>query len=360
MKKTRKITSLAMITGMLFATGMTFSNVFVSNSKANVPVALGDDGEVEKVESLSSENTEEKNADDNTDAQKNENKQAEQQNEEAKKNSERIRETEKTQNEWQGENEQGSDNNQTGSEQENKNKNETEGITHDAQEDAADFSKKVARIESRIATLATADPEAFGIFNASLEEIKTLIAQLDTTTDPTQLNVLKDDIDHKVGRLDDMMEVVSENGDDDKEDVAKEYKNTVAQFAHTLKVFDETDNEDIKGIGEQVRVVAQAQNESQVRMDKSIEDIKSRSEFVKLLVGPNYGSIAEIQATIIENETRIKVLTELLDQVTDPAVKIVLQAQVSSLQQQNTNLQTFATESESGVSLFGWLAKWLS
>ncbi len=233
---------------------------------------------------------------------------------------------------------------------------------NNAQENTADMTKEVSKIESRIAPLATSDPKAFGAFNSSLSEIQSLIAQLGATKDPVQIKTLDDTINGKIETLDKMVEVAVENnnqkGDENgNEDVAKQYKNTVAQFVHTLKTVSESDTQEAKGIGEQVKVVAQAQNDSQAKVEESINKVEGRSGLVKFLIGPKYGSIAEIQAAIAENQARIKVLINLMNQATDSAVKLVLQDQITSLNQQNARLQTFVINSDSGFSLFGWLAK---
>jgi len=130
----------------------------------------------------------------------------------------------------------------------------------------------------------------------------------------------------------------------------------VASFVHNLKEIGDMDS----GIGKQVSVVAQAQNASSAKVENSIKDIKSRGGFAKFLIGPKYGSIADVQTAITENQTRIKVLSDLMAQVTDPVVKQVLQDQVKQFQQENTRLQAFIAENESGVSLFGWLMKMFS
>ncbi|PJA87092.1 MAG: hypothetical protein CO141_01255, partial [Candidatus Moranbacteria bacterium CG_4_9_14_3_um_filter_42_9] len=86
----------------------------------------------------------------------------------------------------------------------------------------------------------------------------------------------------------------------------------------------------------------------------------SRGGFAKFLIGPKHGSIAEVKTAITENQTRVKVLTELMNQLTDPAVKLVLRDQITILNQQNANLQKFVTKNESKISVFGWLIRLFS
>ena len=365
----KKNLPLVAIIGILFATGVVFSRAFIGQMKLGIPVVLGDEGESSDAEKASDESSQEaskKQAEIQQEASK---KQAEDQQEASKKQTENQREFSKKQ--WENQREASkkqAEIQQEGDKQEGDNLDEQDGDSNDVQGEIADINKEVAKIESKIAPLATSDLKAFEAFNTSLGEIKTLVAQLDATKDPIQLKTLVETIDHKMESLDKMMEVAFENDNEqanetdhnDNEDVAKQYGSSVAQFVHTLKTVEEADNDENKGIGEQVKVVAQAQNDSQVKVENSINNIKERSGFVKFLIGPKYDSIAEVQKAVTENQTRIDVLTGLLGQITDPTVKLVLQDQITSLQQQNTKLQAFAADSEKSVSLFGWLAKLFS
>ncbi len=147
-----------------------------------------------------------------------------------------------------------------------------------------------------------------------------------------------------------------ENVNGNRDDLAKEYKNTVAQFVHSLS--DLADKEG--GIGQQVKVVAQAQNDSQTEVDSAITAVDDRSGFLKFLIGPNYGQLNNIKTEISANENRIQVLTRLMGQIQDANAKTVLQDQVNNLQQQNTQLQNFVNTNESKASIFGWLVRLFS
>lgn len=340
--------------GILFATGIMFSHAF-TKTKLGTPIALG---EAEYGRESSNETDNEPEAKEPTEApEANEPDEAPEAKEPDERKTVKVRTAENSQ---QDEQEDDQENDSSIDEQDDDN--------NDVQEDIASFNKKIAKIEAKIAPLASSDPKSFDAFNASLGEIKILMAQVATTKDAAQLKSLTEVIEYKIERLTKLMEIIfeqddeqaTETSDDDSQDVAKQYGSSVSQFVHALKTIEETDNKKDNGIGEQVRVVAQAQNESQIKVEKSIKDINKRSKFEKFLVGPNYGSLATVQAAITENQTRINVLTEIMNQITDPVVRLVLKDQIASLQYQNTKLQTFVSSSEDGVSLFGWLAKMLN
>ncbi|TAK96303.1 hypothetical protein EPO05_02150 [Patescibacteria group bacterium] len=225
----------------------------------------------------------------------------------------------------------------------------------DATEEIQDLAKSIAKIEIKLTAVASRGVDISAL-KLSLNEAKDLLDQAKdkaTAGDLTSAEALAELADKKLETLKHAMELALGDNDEEDGDEAKEYKNEVASFVHNLKEIGDIDG----GIGQQVRVVAQAQNDSASKVEESINEVNDRSGFVRFLIGPKYGSIAEIQIAITENQTRIKVLTDLLNQINDPAVKLVLQDQIKQFQQENTRLQAFVIESDSGVSLFGWLMK---
>lgn len=235
-----------------------------------------------------------------------------------------------------------------------KDDDEDEESTEEAVEEIGELKRDIAKIESRL-SLASSRGIDVAVYMTIINDAKAMLAQAEAKLsigNYIEAESLAELAGKKLDRIDDIFE----DDDEDEDEVSDEYKSEVALFVHNLKAIGEIEG----GIGQQVNVVAQAQNDAQPKVEVAIADANDRSGFVKFLVGPKYGSISEIQTAIIENQTRIKVLTDLTNQMTDPVVKQVLQDQITILTQQNTNLQKFVTESESGVSLFGWLAKMFS
>jgi len=238
-----------------------------------------------------------------------------------------------------------------------KDDDENEESTEEAIEEIGELKRDIAKIEAELNT-ASASGINVTSYRTILNNAKELLSQAEeklSAGNYIEAEALAELADKKLDKIDDVIEDLDEDDDDDEE-VAKEYKNEVAQFVHNLKTIGEIEG----GIGQQVRVVAQAQNDSQSKVENSIKDIDDRSDLVKFLIGPKYGSITEVKTAIVENQTRIKVLTDLVNQLTDPAVKLVLQDQITILNQQNANLQKFVTKNESKISVFGWLIRLFS
>lgn len=237
-----------------------------------------------------------------------------------------------------------------------KDDDEDEESTEEAIEEIQELKRDLAKVEARIIAASAAGIDVSS-YNIIISDVKALLAQAEeklAAGNFVEAESIAELASKKLDRMDDAVEDFDEDEEDD--DVAKEYKNEVAQFIHNLKAIGEMEG----GIGEQVRVVAQAQNDSENEVEDSIKEIEDRHGFVEFLVGPKYGSIAQIKAVIAENEARIKVLNDLSGQITDPAVKTVFQDQITILSQQNANLQKFVADTEDGISLFGWLVKMFS
>lgn len=238
-----------------------------------------------------------------------------------------------------------------------KDDDEDEESTEEAIEEIGELKRDIAKIEAELNTASASGIDVTS-YRTILNEVKDLLSQAEeklSAGNYIEAEALAELAGKKLDKIDDVIEDLDEDDEDD-DDVAKEYKNEVAQFVHNLKTIGEIEG----GIGQQVRVVAQAQNDSESKVENSINEVNSRGGFAKFLIGPKYGSIAEVKTAITENQTRVKVLTELMNQLTDPAVKLVLQDQITILNQQNANLQNFVESSESGVSLLGWLMRMFS
>lgn len=237
-----------------------------------------------------------------------------------------------------------------------KDDDEDEESTEEAIEEISELKRDITKIEAELNTASASGIDVTS-YRTILNAVKELLSQAEeklTAGNYIEAEALAELADKKLDRIDDVIEDLFEDDDDeDEDDTAEEYKNEVALFVHNLKELGEIEG----GIGQQVRVVAQAQNDSEDEVENSIKDIDDRSDLVEFFIGPKYGSINEVKTAIVENQTRIKVLTDLANQMTDLAVKQVLQDQITMLTQQNANLQKFVAKNESKISIFGWLVR---
>ncbi len=115
-----------------------------------------------------------------------------------------------------------------------------------------------------------------------------------------------------------------------------------------------------EGIGEQVRIIAQAQNQNQEKVEANLEKIQSRNGFAKFFIGPHYGEINNAKRTLEQNKEQIKQLDKIRGQVYGQNDWQTLTEQIQSLEQANLQTENSLEESQKGFSLFGWMFKWFA
>lgn len=133
-------------------------------------------------------------------------------------------------------------------------------------------------------------------------------------------------------------------------EVPNENASEVAKYVHELL------EQDIEGgIGEQVRLVAQAQNQSQQELTEQVEKMQNRSNFMKNLFGPDYKAIKSIESLMEQNRERVQALQNLSQQTQNESEQQNIQLAVKAIEEQNTELQEQIKLEKQIKSLFGWL-----
>ncbi len=134
----------------------------------------------------------------------------------------------------------------------------------------------------------------------------------------------------------------------------QEMSQVALQVQQLLKLGDET------AIGQQVREVAQNQQQAQSQIRTQVDKIATRSQFVKSLLGPDYAAINGLKQQIEENQLRIKQLEELKLQMQNEGDDSQIQATIEAMIQQNTALQEKIQAEEGVKSMFGWLFRFFN
>lgn len=114
------------------------------------------------------------------------------------------------------------------------------------------------------------------------------------------------------------------------------------------------------GIGEQVRTIAQAQNQAQAQIQEQLNKLDSKGKVARLLTGTDYGAVKNLKQQFEQNQLRIKQLEQLQNQLTNQGDITAVQETIQALIQENTSLQDRITAEEQTKSLFGWLFKLFS
>lgn len=132
---------------------------------------------------------------------------------------------------------------------------------------------------------------------------------------------------------------------------AEEHRSTVANFVQTLL---QASSSMEGGIGQQVKAIAQQQNDSESTTTKALEKIQSRSKIKTFLIGSDYKNLGALRSSIAQTRNRIAQLNRTIQNATSTAE---IRTQIQTLEQEQTKIEDFIKEQEGKFSLFGWLVK---
>ncbi len=138
-----------------------------------------------------------------------------------------------------------------------------------------------------------------------------------------------------------------------RSDTARQNMSNVAQ-----KVEELLEDEKVQdGIGQQVKTIAQQQQQAQGEITGQLNKLESRQGLMKKLFGPDLKAIKNLKQQIEQNQLRIQELQELQNQVVNQADETQVQELIQVLVDQNTALEDQIQAEEQVGSVFGWLLK---
>jgi hypothetical protein len=112
-----------------------------------------------------------------------------------------------------------------------------------------------------------------------------------------------------------------------------------------------------RGIGEEVRLIAQSQNDSRKKVAVSLDKIEAKGRVAKFFFGPDFAGIENVKKEINANNERIVKLKNIEAEVGDAGIKAQIGEQFRALEKENENLKTDVEVAENTTSLFGWLMR---
>lgn len=131
------------------------------------------------------------------------------------------------------------------------------------------------------------------------------------------------------------------------------HRSVVATFVQSLLAVADRDG----GIGKQVRVIAQQQNDSKEQTSEAIDKIENRSKFKTFLLGPDYKNIGALRSEMVKTRNQIEQLKRLAEKANSKKNTEDIQSQIINLELEQENINNFIYDNESEFSLFGWAAK---
>lgn len=137
---------------------------------------------------------------------------------------------------------------------------------------------------------------------------------------------------------------VKSQGETHKSEVAK----AVADLLDTAKL-DGT-------VGEQVRVLAQEQEDVHSKVAEKMEMIEGMDEWDIFLWGPDHTALGELRSALVTSESGLEVL-KLAQSKAHATLQDDIEVQIKAIESENARARVFIDEHEDVFSLFGWFFK---
>ena len=114
------------------------------------------------------------------------------------------------------------------------------------------------------------------------------------------------------------------------------------------------------GIGQQVKQIAQEQNQAQDQIQEQISKLNAKGKVARFLTGTDRPAVTTLKQQLEENKMRIQQLEQLENQLTNQSDITQVQETIQLLSDQNITLQDRINLEEKSSGLFGWLVKLLA
>lgn len=185
------------------------------------------------------------------------------------------------------------------------------------------------------------------------------VKAVDVNENQANINKNQERINEKQERLNEKQAKINDvNENENKKNQANvngaNHRSAVATFVQNLLSLADREK---GGIGEQVKTIAQQQNDSKDNVADRIDKVGDRSEFKTFLIGTDFKNIGELRSEMVTTGNQIDELKTLLDKTTDVTNKATLQSQIDALTLEQQKINDFIKTNESKISLLGWLVK---
>ncbi|MDD3170303.1 MAG: hypothetical protein WC410_03575 [Candidatus Paceibacterota bacterium] len=144
-----------------------------------------------------------------------------------------------------------------------------------------------------------------------------------------------------------------EQSQEQKKVNAEEHRSTVANFVQSLLQVADREG----GIGEQVRTIAQQQNQSAEITVQAMEKVQTRNRIKTFFLGSDYKNLGTLRSEAVQTTNRLEQLNTLMESAQNESDKIELQTQIQTLEQEQAKIESFIKAEDGKFSLFGWFMK---
>jgi hypothetical protein len=134
---------------------------------------------------------------------------------------------------------------------------------------------------------------------------------------------------------------------------AESHRSIVDTFVQSLLAVADRES----GIGQEIKAIAQQQNDIKDRASNLISAVENRSKVKTFFIGTSYRNLGELRSQMVNSRNQIEQLKQLAEKAQNEGDKTELQNQIQALEKEQANINNFITQNESKFSLFGWAVK---
>lgn len=135
---------------------------------------------------------------------------------------------------------------------------------------------------------------------------------------------------------------------------ADAHRSVVATFVQNLLLVANREG----GIGSEVRVIAQEQNDSSSTTAKAVVEVENKGGFSTFLFGTDYKNIGVIRSELARTATRIDRLSALASSTSTSIIdRQQLGIQIEALRTDQDKLNAFVNANVGEFSIFGWFVR---
>lgn len=110
---------------------------------------------------------------------------------------------------------------------------------------------------------------------------------------------------------------------------------------------------------EALQLAAETAEQSQATVESSLNEMYGRPGFLKFIIGPDYKNAGQVRSEIVKLENEIRQLTRAKEGLSE-SDQAAIDESIAALEGDLTSIKTMLNEALKGISLFGWLSRFLS
>lgn len=147
-----------------------------------------------------------------------------------------------------------------------------------------------------------------------------------------------------------------DDNEDDEDSQGDNHRSRVANIVQDLLSIADREG----GIGEEIRLVAQEQASTSIKVKDDMDEVNGESGLKVFLFGSNFKNLGDLRSTIVTTNNHIERLKKAEQRASNSSVRADLTAQITALQNVASTTESFVEQNESKFSLLGWLVRLFS